>query len=52
MFFGLIHGFCFSNYFKMLMSEAEEKYGALLGFAAGIEVAQVLIVFTVLGLSY
>jgi len=51
-FFGLIHGFGFSNYFNMLMAEEEEKLGSLLGFASGIEIAQVLIVFVVLGLSY
>lgn len=51
-FFGLVHGFGFSNYFNMLMSEEEEKLGPLLGFASGIEISQVLIVFTVLGLSY
>jgi len=51
-FFGLIHGFGFSNYFNMLMAEEEEKLGALLGFATGIEIAQVLIVFMVLAVSY
>ncbi len=51
-FFGLIHGFGFSNYFNMLMAEEEEKLGSLLGFATGIEISQVLIVFVVLGLSY
>jgi len=51
-FFGLIHGFGFSNYFNMLMAEEEEKLGSLLGFATGIEIAQVLIVFVVLGISY
>ncbi|MFK7814505.1 MAG: HupE/UreJ family protein [Maribacter sp.] len=51
-FFGLIHGFGFSNYFNMLMAEEEEKLGSLLGFAAGIEIAQVLIVFAILGFSY
>lgn len=34
-FFGLIHGFGFSNYFKMLMAEEEEKVGPLLGFCHG-----------------
>jgi hypothetical protein len=43
-FFGLIHGFGFSNYFKMLMADQENKIGSLLGFATGIEIAQVLIV--------
>lgn len=51
-FFGLIHGFGFSNYFKMLMAEEDEKIGALIGFATGIELAQVLIVFVMLGASY
>lgn len=51
-FFGLIHGFGFSNYFKMLMAEEENKLGPLLGFATGIEIAQVLIVLVVLGISH
>jgi len=51
-FFGLIHGFGFSNYFKMLMAEEEEKLGPLVGFAVGIEIAQVLIVLAILCLSY
>ncbi len=51
-FFGLIHGFGFSNYFKMLMSGEDEKFSPLLGFAAGIELSQVLIVLIVLALSY
>ncbi len=51
-FFGLIHGFGFSNYFKMLMSGEEEKLSPLLGFAAGIELSQVLIVLVVLFLAF
>ena len=51
-FFGLIHGFGFSNYFKMLMSGEEEKLVPLLGFATGIELSQVLIVLLVLVLAY
>lgn len=51
-FFGLIHGFGFSNYFNMLMAEEEEKIMPLLGFASGIEISQVLIVLSVLGVSY
>ncbi len=51
-FFGLVHGFGFSNYFNMLMAEQEEKIMPLLGFATGIEVSQVIIVLTVLGLTY
>ncbi|WP_299533966.1 HupE/UreJ family protein [Ulvibacterium sp.] len=51
-FFGLIHGFGFSNYFKMLVATEEEKLSPLLGFATGIEIAQVLIVLSVLALAY
>jgi len=51
-FFGLIHGFGFSNYFKMLMSGEDEKLTPLLGFATGIELSQVLIVLLVLSLAY
>lgn len=51
-FFGLIHGFGFSNYFKMLMAEEEQKLTPLLGFATGIEFSQVAIILCVLILSY
>ncbi|SHI54443.1 HupE/UreJ family protein [Pseudozobellia thermophila] len=51
-FFGLIHGFGFSNYFKMLMAEIDNKVVPLLGFASGIEVSQVVIVLSVLTISY
>lgn len=51
-FFGLIHGFGFSNYFRMLMADQENKISSLLGFATGIEIAQVLIVILALFLGY
>ncbi len=51
-FFGLIHGFGFSNYFKMLMAEEEDKLTPLLGFATGIEVAQVTIILGVLAVAF
>ncbi len=51
-FFGLVHGFGFSNYFKLLMAEEEHKLGPLLGFATGIELSQVTIIFVVLGVAY
>lgn len=51
-FFGLIHGFGFSNYFKMLMSEEEDKLSPLFGFATGIELSQVFIVSIVLLSAY
>ncbi len=47
-FFGLIHGFGFSNYFNMLMAEEPEKLTPLLGFATGIEFSQVVIILAVL----
>ncbi|MBC2838379.1 HupE/UreJ family protein [Robiginitalea sp. SC105] len=50
--FGLIHGLGFSNYFRMLMMGETEKNGPLLGFALGIEAAQLLVLVVVLGLSY
>ena len=51
-FFGLIHGFGFSNFFRMLMAEEDEKLLPLLGFATGIEIAQVLVILCVLLLAY
>src|SRR6056297_107250 len=51
-FFGLIHGFGFSNYFKMLISGEDEKVTPLLGFATGIEISQVIIVMIVLLMAF
>ncbi|MGB5226764.1 MAG: HupE/UreJ family protein [Eudoraea sp.] len=51
-FFGIIHGFGFSNYFNMLMSEEEEKIGPLLGFASGIEISQITVIFSILTLAF
>jgi hypothetical protein len=51
-FFGFIHGFGFSNYFKMLVAGEVEKVTPLLGFAAGIEISQVLIVLSILILTF
>lgn len=51
-FFGLIHGLGFSNYFRMLMAGEDEKTEPLLGFAAGIEGAQLLVLLAVLTLTY
>ncbi len=51
-FFGAIHGFGFSNYFKLLMAEEDHKLSPLLGFATGIEISQVLIVVVVLVFAY
>ena len=52
-FFGIIHGLGFSNYFKTILpGSASDKLVPLLEFAVGIEVAQIIIVLTVLILSY
>ena len=51
-FFGIIHGFGFSNYFNMLMSEEEEKIVPLLGFASGIEISQLTVIFSILTLAF
>ena len=51
-FFGLIHGFGFSNYFHMLMADVEEKLGPLIGFAGGIEISQVVVILCILVLAY
>nr|WP_299382468.1 HupE/UreJ family protein [Allomuricauda sp.] len=51
-FFGLVHGFGFSNYFKMLMAEQEDKVTPLLGFATGIEFSQVAIILIILLLTW
>lgn len=48
LFFGLIHGLGFSNYFKMMVGREEDKLFPLLEFALGIEVSQISIVLVVL----
>lgn len=53
LFFGIIHGLGFSNYFKMIMpGNASDKIVPLLAFALGIELAQILVVFVFLALSF
>ncbi|MEM6895542.1 MAG: HupE/UreJ family protein [Bacteroidota bacterium] len=51
-FFGFVHGFGFSNYFKMMMAEEDDKVVPLLGFAAGIEISQVTVILALLALSF
>ena len=48
LFFGLIHGLGFSNYFKMMIGKEEDKLFPLIEFALGIEVAQIIIVLGIL----
>ncbi|MFD1615678.1 HupE/UreJ family protein [Gelatiniphilus marinus] len=52
LFFGLIHGLGFAREFNMLLGATDNKLVLLLEFALGIELAQVIIVFVVLFLSY
>lgn len=53
LFFGIIHGLGFSNYFKTLLpGTASEKVLPLAEFALGIEAAQIIVVFVILIISY
>lgn len=53
LFFGIIHGFGFSNYFKSILpGAATDKILPLLEFALGIEAAQLLVVFVILIASF
>lgn len=53
LFFGIIHGLGFSNYFKSILGgDAASKVLPLSEFALGIETAQIVVVFVVLILSY
>ncbi|EIA09305.1 HupE/UreJ family protein [Flavobacterium frigoris] len=53
LFFGIIHGLGFSNYFKSILGgNAVSKLLPLSEFALGIEAAQIVVVFIVLILSY
>lgn len=52
LFFGLIHGLGFSNYFRAMIGREEDKLLPLAEFALGIEVAQVIIVMIILILGF
>ncbi len=53
LFFGLIHGLGFSNYFNTIMvGSGMSKLVPLLEFALGIEAAQLIVVFAVLLFTY
>jgi hypothetical protein len=53
LFFGIIHGLGFSNYFKTILGgSASAKLVPLLEFALGIEAAQILVVVVVLILAF
>ncbi|WGH74379.1 HupE/UreJ family protein [Tenacibaculum tangerinum] len=48
LFFGLIHGLGFSNYFKMMIGKTSDKFLPLVEFALGVEAAQIIIVLGIL----
>lgn len=53
LFFGVIHGLGFSNYFKLVLDKnTNDKLLPLLEFALGIEAAQLIIVLVVLIIAY
>ena len=52
LFFGLIHGMDFSNYFKALIMDPSDIVIPLLGFNIGIELGQLLIVLFIVGIAF
>jgi len=52
LFFGLIHGMGFSNFFKSLLGEELSIVKPLFAFNVGIEIGQLIIVIVLLGISY
>jgi len=52
LFFGLIHGFGFSTYFKMMTASTDSKFLPLLEYTLGIEASQIIIVLLVLTVSF
>lgn len=52
LFFGLIHGMDFSNYFKALIMSPEEIIIPLFAFNIGLEIGQFLIVFVIVLISF
>jgi len=53
LFFGLVHGLGFSNYFNSILGgSTADKLMPMLQFALGIEMAQILVVLSVLLISF
>jgi len=52
LFFGLIHGLGFANAFESMVSKDESTFLAIVEFALGIEIGQLIIVFCALFLSF
>lgn len=51
-FFGIVHGLGFSRYFKMIFPSGDNKFFPLIEFALGIEASQIIVVISVLILSF
>ncbi len=51
-FFGLIHGMGFSNFFRGILGQNAEIVTPLLAFNIGLEIGQLLIVLVVLAISF
>lgn len=52
LFFGLIHGLGFSNYFKALLGREESIIAPLLAFNIGVELGQIVIVLITMIIGY
>ena len=52
LFFGIIHGMDFSNYFKALLMDPTTILIPLLGFNIGIELGQLLVVLAIVSVSF
>lgn len=53
LFFGIVHGFGFSGYFKLMFADTDrEKLFPMLEFALGIEAAHIIVAFAVLLISF
>ena len=52
LFFGLIHGMDFSNYFKALIMDPSQIVTPLLGFNIGIELGQLLVVACIVIIAF
>ena len=50
--FGIIHGLGFSNYLKSLLGKSSNVIAELLAFNLGLEFGQIIIVFSVLIISF
>ena len=52
LFFGLIHGMGFSNYFRALLMGESDIFAPLLGFNLGIELGQLLVVVVIVSTAF